>query len=73
MDRALLDLRNRIIALVEAAPSDSGVNALGYHDLSPYYDMEYTDELDEALDDLEVRIRDAAISHGVDVQVPSVK
>jgi hypothetical protein len=70
MDDQILAARNRVIRLVERAPRDTwqGKDARGEVDLSPYYDMLYSAELAGALGDLEIQIRDAAVSHGVDVQ-----
>lgn len=67
MDARLVAKRNKIIALVKAAPAGPGVNSMGGRDLSDYFDMAYSDELKAALDDLDFEIRDGAAAHGVDV------
>lgn len=69
MDPQLLSKRNKLLHMVESAEEDSGLNALGHRDLSEYYNMIYSSELREALNDLEIAIRDGALSHGVDLGV----
>lgn len=65
MDQRLSTARNKIIKLIREAPKDDDKQ----EDLDASFDMIYTDEIHDAIKDLEFEIRDAAVAHGVEVQV----